>query len=134
MEISKEMAQIIFDLLECDNKERCAGCSMEGVDCDERLSIAKSMLLDVMNGVEQKNDVSQETKACSEMEAAYQLEPERVTQHISITVAEYHFLTRMATLLETILAAEQYNPKPTVDAVRTVVQEMVQQAEAGAAE
>jgi hypothetical protein len=57
-----------------------------------------------------------------------------VSETITISVAEYHFLTRMATLLETILSAERYNPKPTVDAVRTVVQEMVQHAEAGAAE
>jgi hypothetical protein len=49
-------------------------------------------------------------------------------------VAEYHFLTKAATLLETILAAEQYNPKPTVDAVRRTVEKMKRTAEAGAAE
>lgn len=134
MEISKELAQNILDLLECDDKERCCGCSMEGVDCDERLDVAKRALQNIIAGVEQKNDVSQETKAYGELEATYQLEPERTTHHIAITVAEYHFLTKMATLLETILAAEQYNPKPTVDAVRTVVAEMIQQHEAGAAE
>lgn len=133
MEISKELAQEILDLMDWDHNERCVLC-MEGIDCDERRTNAKLALQDMITGVEQKNDVSQETEACSEMEATYQLEPERATQHISITVAEYHFLTKMATLLETILAAEQYNPKPTVDAVRTVVAEMIQQHEAGAAE
>ena len=57
-----------------------------------------------------------------------------ISETITISVAEYHFLTKAATLLETILAAERYNPTPTVDTVRTVVQEMVQRAEAGAAE
>lgn len=134
MEISKELAQNILDLLKCDEKVGCYGCSMEDIDCDERKTAAEQELRDGIAGVEQKNDVSQETEACSEMGATYQLEPERTTQHIAITVAEYHFLTKMATLLETILAAEQYNPKPTVDAVRTVVEEMIQQHEAGAAE
>ena len=64
-------------------------------DVDERLTAAKRVLRDGLEAVEQKNDVSQETKACSELEATYQLEPERVTQHITITVAEYHFLTKV---------------------------------------
>lgn len=46
------------------------------------------------------------------------------SEYIAISVAEYHFLTKAATMLETILNAEQYNPKPTVDAVRKTVEEM----------
>ena len=53
------------------------------------------------------------------------------SEYISISVAEYHFLTKTATLLETILSADEYNPKPVVDAVRKTVQEMTG---AGAAE
>jgi hypothetical protein len=57
-----------------------------------------------------------------------------ISETITIPVAEYHFLTKAATLLETVLAAPSYNTTEVVGAVRTVVKEMVQQAEAGAAE
>lgn len=57
-----------------------------------------------------------------------------ITETITISVAEYHFLTRTATLLEIILADKSYSSNTVVAAVRAVVQEMVQQAEAGAAE
>jgi hypothetical protein len=53
---------------------------------------------------------------------------------ITITVAEYHLLTKAATLLEAILAADVYNPKPVVDAVRDTIKEMQRMAEAGAEE
>lgn len=53
------------------------------------------------------------------------------SEYITISVAEYHFLTKTATLLEAIMAADPYNPKPVVDAVRKALQEMT---EAGAAE
>lgn len=131
METVKELAQSIIDFLECGNRELCVGCSMEGIDCDERLEVVKRVLLNVIAGAEQKNDVSRET---AESNTALPPEPDKASEYITITVAEYHFLTKMATLLDTILAAEQYNPKPTVDAVRTVVAEMIQQHEAGAAE
>ena len=54
-----------------------------------------------------------------------------VSETITISVAEYHFLTKAATLLEAILSAGEYNPKPVVDAVRKTMQEMTG---AGAAE
>lgn len=57
-----------------------------------------------------------------------------ISETITIPVAEYHFLTKAATLLEIILADKSYSPNTVVAAVRTVVAEMVQQAEAGAAE
>lgn len=57
-----------------------------------------------------------------------------ISEHITIPVAEYHFLTKAATLLEIILADKSYDHKTVVSAVRHVVEEMVQQAEAGAAE
>ena len=56
------------------------------------------------------------------------------SEYITIPVAEYHFLTKAATLLEIILADKSYSPNTVVAAARTVVAEMVQQAEAGAAE
>lgn len=56
------------------------------------------------------------------------------SQLITITVAEYHFLTKAATLLETVLNAPQFNPVPVVDAVRNTVKEMQRMAEAGAEE
>ena len=59
---------------------------------------------------------------------------ERASEYITISVAEYHFLTKAATLLEAILSAEVYNPKPVVDAVRKAVEEMKRTAEAGAEE
>lgn len=57
-----------------------------------------------------------------------------VSDTVTISVAEYHCLTKAATLLEIILADKSYDHKVVVSAVRTVAQEMVQQAEAGAAE
>lgn len=57
-----------------------------------------------------------------------------ISDTITISVAEYHCLTKAATLLEIILAAKSYNVEAVVSAVRDTVQEMVQQAEAGAAE
>ena len=57
-----------------------------------------------------------------------------ISETITIPVAEYHFLTKAATLLEIILADKSYDHKTVVSAVRNVVEEMVQQAEAGAAE
>lgn len=53
------------------------------------------------------------------------------SEYITISVAEYHFLTKLATLLEAVLSADKYNPKPVVDAVRKTVEEMT---EAGAEE
>lgn len=130
MEINKEMAQDILDYLECDEK-LCENCGLHDKDCDERIAAAKHMLRDALQGVEQKNNVSQETFINNTF---MQQEPERATRYITIPVAEYHFLTKAATLLEIILADKSYSPNTVVAAVRTVVQEMVQHAEVGAAE
>ena len=56
-----------------------------------------------------------------------------ISETITIPVAEYHFLTKAATLLEAVLADKSYDHKVIVDAVRAVVAEMIQQHEAGAA-
>lgn len=53
---------------------------------------------------------------------------------ITISVAEYHFLTKAATLLEAILNAEDYSQPHVVKAVKNTVEEMKRTAEAGAAE
>lgn len=57
-----------------------------------------------------------------------------ITETITISVAEYHCLTKAAALLEIILAAKTYSVEAVVNAVRETVKGMVQQAEAGAAE
>jgi hypothetical protein len=53
---------------------------------------------------------------------------------ITITVAEYHCLTKAATMLEVILADKSYTHDHVVAAVRNAMQDMVQLAEAGAEE
>lgn len=63
--------------------------------------------------------------------------PERVeipkpSALITITVAEYHFLTKAATLLEVILADKSYGHENVVECVRNTVEEMQRMAEAGA--
>lgn len=57
----------------------------------------------------------------------------KATEYITISVAEYHFLTKAATLLEVVLADKTYNHENVVEAVRNAVQEMQRTAEAGAA-
>lgn len=55
-----------------------------------------------------------------------------VSETITISVAEYHCLTKAAAMLEIILADKTYNHENVVEAVRNAVQEMQRQAEAGA--
>ncbi len=129
--ITEHLAKDILAHLLCDTTAACVACRLEHTDCDDNLDTCAKKLQEALAAAEQNKSVSQETVVNNAVLVA---EPEQATKYITIPVAEYHFLTKAATLLETILAAEQYNPKPTVDAVRTVVQEMVQQAEAGAAE
>lgn len=52
---------------------------------------------------------------------------DRASEYITISVAEYHFLTKLSTLLEAVLSADEYNPKPVVDAVRKTVEEMTKE-------
>lgn len=129
--ITEHLAKDILALLECDGKPDCICCRLEPVDCDRNCETSAAKLRDALEAAEQNESVSQETAVNNTVLVA---EPGKASEYITIPVAEYHFLTKAATLLETILAAERYNPKPTVDAVRTVVEEMIQQHEAGAAE
>lgn len=46
------------------------------------------------------------------------------TEYITITVAEYHFLTKLATMLEVVLADKTYSHENVVEAVRNAVEEM----------
>lgn len=57
-----------------------------------------------------------------------------ISETITISVAEYHCLTKAAAMLEIILADKAYNHENVVEAVRNAVQEMQRTAEAGAAE
>lgn len=58
-----------------------------------------------------------------------QLEPERATEYISISVAEYHCLTKAATMLEVILAADEYDAEKVVRSCRSVIEDMHRIAE-----
>lgn len=53
-----------------------------------------------------------------------QMEPERATEYISISVAEYHCLTKAATMLEVILAADEYDAEKVVRSCRSVIEDM----------
>jgi hypothetical protein len=99
--------------------------------CTENVALCRKKLRDAIEAAEQNESVSQETAANNSRLVA---EPEQASKYIAIPVAEYHFLTKSATMLEIILADKSYSPNTVVAAVRTVVQEMVQHAEAGAAE
>lgn len=57
-------------------------------------------------------------------ETGPQLEPERATEYISISVAEYHCLTKAATMLEVILAADEYDAEKVVRSCRSVIEDM----------
>lgn len=57
-----------------------------------------------------------------------------ISETITISVAEYHCLTKAATLLETVLHAEDYSQPHVIKAVKNAVEEMKRTAEAGAAE
>lgn len=57
-----------------------------------------------------------------------------ISEHITISVAEYHFLTKAATLLEAILNAEDYSQPHVIKAVKNTVEEMKRPAEAGGEE
>lgn len=57
-----------------------------------------------------------------------------ISDTITISVAEYHFLTKTATLLEAIMSAKSYNVEAVVEAVRTVLDSMAIRAEESAAE
>lgn len=58
----------------------------------------------------------------------------KASEHITISVAEYHFLTKAATLLEAVMECEGYHRDGTVRAARKILQDMKRQAEAGAEE
>lgn len=130
--------QIIHSLC-CCSGDTCKGCEMDdsSPNCASKLfTLAACRLDELSRAVEQKNDVSQETANSQEEtpETGVQLEPERATEYISISVAEYHCLTKAATMLEVILANESYSTDTVVAAVRNVVNDMKRMAEGGASE
>ncbi len=61
-------------------------------------------------------------------------QPVAASEYITISVAEYHFLTKAATLLEAVMECEGYHRDGTVRAARKILQDMKRQAEAGAEE
>lgn len=132
MEIPRKFVKDILCQLDCAGKG-CADCyfGQKGINCAENREMCIGVLRGALDAEKQNTDVSQETAA---NDTALVAEPERASKYITIPVAEYHFLTKAATLLETVLAAPSYNTTEVVGAVRTVVEEMIQQHEAGAAE
>lgn len=49
---------------------------------------------------------------------------EQASEYITISVAEYHFLTKLATMLEVILNADDYTQMHVVKATKKAVEEM----------
>ena len=122
--------QQIIHSLRCCNGESggCQDCEMNGQEnCTDRLrTLAACCLTELSRAVEQKGNVSQETADSQEEtpETGVQLEPERATEYISISVAEYHCLTKAATMLEVILAADEYAAEKVVRSCRSVIEDM----------
>lgn len=121
--------QIIHSLCCCNSESGgCQDCDMNGQeDCCSRLrTLAACRLDELSRAVEQKGNVSQETANSQEEtpETGVQLEPERATEYISISVAEYHCLTKAATMLEVILAADEYAAEKVVRSCRSVIEDM----------
>lgn len=131
IKITEHLAKDILAHLDCANNASCDKCRLNSASCAINQDACNEKLREALESAEQNESVSQETAVNNE---CLQVEPGMASKYITIPVAEYHFLTKAATLLETVLADKSYSPNTVVAAVRTVVQEMVQQAEAGAAE
>lgn len=131
MDISKELAMDLLTHLECGKHVTCSACRLKDEDCDHNLESCAEALRHALEGVEQNDNVSQETAKNQE---AMLPEPDKATKYITITVAEYHCLTKAATLLEAILNCQSYHYDGLVAAVRKILQAMQPTAEAGAAE
>jgi hypothetical protein len=58
----------------------------------------------------------------------------QATLYITITVAEYHCLTKAAAMLEVIVSDQTYDHTAVVNAVKDSIEAMQRKAEAGAAE
>lgn len=129
--------QIIHSLCCCNVpfSDSCDECNFfNSEDCSSKLrSVAACRLAELSRAVEQKGNVSQETANSQEEtpETVVQLEPERATEYISISVAEYHCLTKAATMLEVILAADEYATEKVVRSCRSVMEDMHRVAEGG---
>jgi hypothetical protein len=59
---------------------------------------------------------------------------QKASEYITISVAEYHCLTKAATLLEMIFNCDSYHRDGLVTAARKTIQDIQRAAEAGAAE
>lgn len=56
----------------------------------------------------------------------------QATQYITISVAEYHYLTKAAALLEVVVNDQTYDHTAAVNAVKATVEQMQQLAGVGA--
>lgn len=122
--------QIIHSLSCCDSPDNslCNECNFYNKEnCAAKLRTMAACRLDELSrAVEQKGNVSQETANSQEEtpETGVKLEPERTTEYISISMAEYHCLTKAATMLEVILAADEYDAEKVVRSCRPVIEDM----------
>lgn len=51
----------------------------------------------------------------------------RASEYITISVAEYHFLTKCATMLEVVLSADDYTQMHVVKATKKAMEEMTKE-------
>lgn len=58
----------------------------------------------------------------------------KVTEYITITVAEYHCLTKAAAMLEIIANTQSYDHTAVVNSIKATIEAMQRTAEGGATE
>ena len=129
VKINNELARDILANLECSGTE-CADCLLGDKECEKNHAHCVAHLRDAIAAAERSGDNVQETELLRDPPAP--VKPEMASKYITIAVAEYHCLTKAATMLEVILADDTYNHAEIVAAVKKTVQEMQRAAGAGA--
>lgn len=124
IQISEHLAKDILAHMECND---CETCRLNPDDCSTVGGRIVEALRGALEDAERNESVSQETVVNN---AALVAEPEQATKYITITVAEYHFLTKATTLLEAIMHAPMHDRHALIEAA----QKTIAFSEAGAAE
>ena len=137
MDISKELAMDLLAHLDCDETpcEDCTlneQCKMNGASCTENLNISREKLRAALAAVERNGNVSRETRPKLGPPDLGLPEPDKASKYITITVAEYHCLTKAAAWLEMITHVKDYEHTVVINAVKASIEAMYEQA--GAAE
>lgn len=132
VKIKHDLALDILAHMECAGKN-CSDCRICD-DCEQNQNTCTSLLRDAIAAAEREPKITPYnvggfyTPECR-MPAAT-----KASEYITISVAEYHFLTKVATLLEAIMECDGYHRDGTVLAVHKILQGMKRPAEAGAEE